>query len=85
MEFNTVQPLEPLATELTGEVVVSLWHVLLHVPVQGGTLATLIPTDFTSGEVTWDCRNRKKRESSEARVGKSTFVVSKETLSSFVK
>lgn len=48
MEFDTVQLLEPLVTELTGEVVVGLWSVFLHVPVQGCALATLVATDFTS-------------------------------------
>lgn len=48
MEFNTVQLLEPLLTELTGEVVVGLRSVFLHVPVQGRALATLVATDFTS-------------------------------------
>ncbi len=47
MEFNTVQLLEALLAELTGEVVLGLWSVLLHVPVQGRTLATLVATDFT--------------------------------------
>lgn len=47
MEFNAVQLLEPLLTEFTGEVVVGLCSVFLHVPVQGRTLATLVATDFT--------------------------------------
>lgn len=47
MELNTVQLLEPLVTELTREVVVGLWSVLLHVPVQGRSLSTLVATDFT--------------------------------------
>lgn len=48
MEFNTVQLLEPLLAELAGEVVLGLWSVFLHVPVQGRALATLVATDFTS-------------------------------------
>lgn len=60
VEFNTVQLFKPLLTELAGVVVVGLWSVFLHVPVEGGTLATLIATDFTSNRrCEWD-RKRKK-------------------------
>lgn len=48
MELNAVQLLEPLVTELAGEVVKRLGCVLLHVPVQGRTLAALVAADFTS-------------------------------------
>lgn len=47
VELHTVQLLEPLVAELTGEVVVGLRGVLLHVPVQGRALATLVATDLT--------------------------------------
>lgn len=47
VELNTVQFLKPLLAELTGEVVVRLWSVFLHVPVQGCTLATLVATNLT--------------------------------------
>lgn len=47
MEFDAVQFLKPLVAELAGEVVVRLWSVLLHVPVKGGPLATLVATDLT--------------------------------------
>lgn len=47
VEFNTVQLLKSLFTELTGVVVVGFWSVFLHMPVKGGTLATLIATDLT--------------------------------------
>lgn len=50
VEFNAVQLFKPLLTELTGVVVVGLWSVFLHVPVEGGTLAALIATDFTSNK-----------------------------------
>lgn len=48
VEFNAVQLLEPLLAELAGVVVVGLRSVFLHVPVEGGALATLVATDFTS-------------------------------------
>ncbi|XP_051846552.1 cilia- and flagella-associated protein 47 [Antechinus flavipes] len=38
---------EALATALTGEVVLHLSRVLLHVPIQGCSLATLVTTDLT--------------------------------------
>lgn len=47
VELNTVQFLESLLAELTGEVVVRLRSVFLHVPVQGRTLATLVATNLT--------------------------------------
>ena len=60
VELNTVQLLEPLVTELTGEVVVSLWSVFLHVPVQGRTLATLVAADLTSDRVRGDEETRRR-------------------------
>ena len=50
MEFDAVQLLKPLSTVLAGEVVMGLWLVLLHVPVQRRPLSTLVPADLTSGE-----------------------------------
>lgn len=47
VEFNTVQLLKSLFAELAGVVVVGFWSVFLHMPVKGGTLATLIATDLT--------------------------------------
>lgn len=47
MKFNTVQLLKPLVAELAGVVIVGFRGVLLHVPVQRCTLATLVATDFT--------------------------------------
>lgn len=46
VEFDAVQLLEALVTELTGVVVVRLRSVFLHVPVQRGTLPTLVATNF---------------------------------------
>lgn len=60
VKFNTVQLFKPLLTELAGVVVVGLWSVFLHVPVEGGTLATLIATDFTSNRRCEQDRKRKK-------------------------
>jgi len=34
VEFDTVQLLEPLVAEIAGEVVVGLWGVFPHVPVE---------------------------------------------------
>lgn len=48
VEFDAVQLLKPLVTELTGVVVVRLRSVFLHVPVQRGALPTLVAADFTS-------------------------------------
>lgn len=50
VEFNTVQPFEALVTELTCVVVVGLWSVFLHVPVEGRSLAALVATDLTSDD-----------------------------------
>lgn len=47
VELNAVQLLKPLVTELTSVVVLGLRSVFLHVPVEGGTLATLVATDLT--------------------------------------
>lgn len=47
VEFNAVQLLKSLFAELAGVVVVGFWSVFLHMPVKGGTLATLIATDLT--------------------------------------
>lgn len=53
VELNAVQLLKPLVTELTGVVVLGFWSVFLHVPVEGGTLATLVATDLTPGGQPW--------------------------------
>lgn len=47
VEFDAVQLLKPLVTELTGVVVVSLRSVFLHVPVQRSALPTLVAANFT--------------------------------------
>lgn len=47
VEFDAVQLLEALVTELTGVVVVRLRSVFLHVPVERGTLPTLVATNLT--------------------------------------
>lgn len=47
VEFDAVQLLKPLVTKLTGVVVVRLWSVFLHVPVQRGALSTLVAANFT--------------------------------------
>ena len=50
VELDTVQLLEAFAAVLTREVVVGLRGVLLHVPVEGCALPTLVPTDLTPTE-----------------------------------
>lgn len=47
VEFDAVQLLKPFVTKLTGVVVVGLWSVFLHVPVQRGALPTLVAANFT--------------------------------------
>ena len=60
VELDAVQLLEALPTVFTGEVVVSLRGVLLHVPVQRRPLSTLVTTDLTPG--TTDGERRIERE-----------------------
>lgn len=47
VELDTVQLLKAFATVLTRKVVVGLRRVLLHVPVERGSLPTLIAADLT--------------------------------------
>lgn len=47
VELDAVQLLKALAAVFAGEVVVGLGSVFLHVPVEGGPLATLVPADLT--------------------------------------
>lgn len=47
VELDTVKLLESLAAVLAGVVVVCLGCVLLHVPVEGSPLTTLITADLT--------------------------------------
>lgn len=64
MEFDAVQLLKPLVTKLTSVVVVRLWSVFLHVPVQRGALSTLVAANFTPrrGE-----KKKKKKKRMELR------------------
>lgn len=47
VEFDAVQLLKPLVTELTSVVVMRLRSVFLHVPVQWSALSTLVAANFT--------------------------------------
>lgn len=65
VEFDAVQLLEALVTELTGVVVVRLRSVFLHVPVQRGTLATLVAANFAPK------RGEKKKETKQKKPKKT--------------
>lgn len=51
VELDAVEALKAFAAELAGERVVQLAPVLLHVPVEGGTLPALVPADLAPRRV----------------------------------
>lgn len=69
VELDAVQLLEALATVFAGEVVVGLRRVLLHVPVEGGSLPTLVAADLTPvGKEKEEREGKKTIDNAEERL-----------------
>lgn len=62
VELDTVQLLKAFATVLTRKVVVGFRRVLLHVPVERGSLPTLIAADLTPTEKVKEKRVKKETQ-----------------------